>query len=457
MGNVVHLDHGFGAGTGHQRFGELMAVAVGEVQQAIGNARRAPVGRHVVEAGADQRLRLVAREGECHRGRAKNFEALRQRFGDEYQRAAVILALIRRPFGVTAIAPDLARRDADPERRADGRAAHCLRPRGQPSAGVEEQPLGADARARPLCLAHPAAGTRVIAGLGRHRILHPGPQHRLVHDAGVAALHPVVAPAQYLLQPADGGLNRHVMRVGMRPRADEAEPRHAETGKKPRHGFGVIVGPAGDGIDRNLDLREILADRSLLPVVVAALVAEPVDDPRLVLAHALAPHVAPGGAHDLGIGRQVIMGEHGGRPVEIILRQAAAHPVDVGGVAVVRRAHGDDGLECGRLAGGDLQAVEAAPRDADHRHLPVAPILGGDPGDGVAAVDLLTLGVFVVDQAFAVAGAANVEADRGIAVAGEVMVHGLVARPGAVTLAIGEIFENGGHRPGSLREPSARC
>ena len=43
----------------------------------------------------------------------------------------------------------------------------------------------------------------------------------------------------------------------------------------------------------------------------------------------------------------------------------------------------------------------------------------------------------------------------GIAVAGEIMVQALVARPRAVTLAIGKIFENGRHGPGALREPAA--
>jgi hypothetical protein len=130
--------------------------------------------------------------------------------------------------------------------------------------------------------------------------------------------------------------------------------------------------------------------------------------------------------------------------------------VDVCGVAIIRRTHRDDGLEGGRLARRDLQPVEAAPRDADHGDLAVAPVLAGDPRDGVAAVELFLNRVFVVDQAFAVAGAANVEADRGIAMAGQIVVQTLVARSGAITLAVGEIFENGGHRACALGEPAAR-
>ena len=50
--------------------------------------------------------------------------------------------------------------------------------------------------------------------------------------------------------------------------------------------------------------------------------------------------------------------------------QAAAHVVDVVGVAVVGRAVGDDRLQRGRAAGGDLERVEAAPGDPEHARRP---------------------------------------------------------------------------------------
>ena len=140
------------------------------------------------------------------------------------------------------------------------------------------------------------------------------------------------------------------------------------------------------------------------------------------------------------------MGEHGGRPIEIVFRDAAANPVDVGGVAVIGGPHGDDGLEGRRLARRDLQAVEAAPGNADHRHLAITPALFCQPGNGFAAVELFLHCVFVVDQAFAVAGAANIKAHAGIAVAGKIHVQTLVPCAGAVTLAVGNVFENDRNR-----------
>ena len=118
MRDVVHLDHRLGALARQKRFRVLMTVAVGEVQQAIGDSRRPAIWGHVIETHADQRLRLVADEAERNGWRAKDFDALGERFGDEHQRAPIILALVRRPFGITAITADFARRDANPQRRA---------------------------------------------------------------------------------------------------------------------------------------------------------------------------------------------------------------------------------------------------------------------------------------------------------------------------------------------------
>ena len=55
-----------------------------------------------------------------------------------------------------------------------------------------------------------------------------------------------------------------------------------------------------------------------------------------------------------------------------------------------------------------------------------APRLAGDPGDDVGGVVVLLLRVLVAQEAVGVAGAADVDAYRGVAVAGEVAVHGLV-------------------------------
>ena len=82
---------------------------------------------------------------------------------------------------------------------------------------------------------------------------------------------------------------------------------------------------------------------------------------------------------------------------------AAADVVHVVGVAVVAGAHRDDGLQRRRAARGDLQAVEAAPGDAEHADRAAAPRLRGQPGDDLDRVLLLLGQVLVLDDPVGVA------------------------------------------------------
>ena len=68
-----------------------------------------------------------------------------------------------------------------------------------------------------------------------------------------------------------------------------------------------------------------------------------------------------------------------------------------------------------------------------------------EPRNGSAAIKLFLSGVFVVDQSFAVTGAANIKAHASVAVSGKIHVQALVPRAGAVAFAIGDIFENDGN------------
>ena len=281
----------------------------------------------------------------------------------------------------------------------------------------------------------------------RHVVLHPDAQHRLVHDAGVDALEPVVPPAQRVLQEADLGTGGDLVGPGMGPGADEplAGPRQAlhET----QHGVGVAVGPAADRVDGGLDGRVVLADRAVLPVVIAALVAEPGLGPVEVGVEALLPALAPAFAADhLRVPRQGVVVQHAGAPGEHVeARDAATLVVDVVFVAVVGRHERDDRLELGRPQGGDLQAVEAGPRDAGHAHTAGAPGLRGDPGEHLADVGVLLGGVLVEHHAVGVAGAAQVDAQAGVAVAGPPAVE-LPVAVAVVGETVGVGLEDRRHR-----------
>jgi hypothetical protein len=119
---------------------------------------------------------------------------------------------------------------------------------------------------------------------------------------------------------------------------------------------------------------------------------------------------------------------------------------------------GDDGLQAGRAACRNLQAVEAAPGDPEHPGPAVAPRLTGEPGEHGDAVVLLLLEILVEEDALRVAAAAQVDADAGIAVAGEIRVPRRVADRSAVVLPVRDVLEQGRHRLGlrRLREPDLR-
>ena len=267
----------------------------------------------------------------------------------------------------------------------------------------------------------------------------------------------MVTPADHLLQPANRRFNRHVMRERMRPGADQPFARTLQPGQQTRHGFRIIVSPAGHRKDRDGDPGKILGHRPLFPEIITALVAEPCVGPGLVMGDPGQPHRAPCVANNHRVGRQVVVGEHRGGPVEIILGQTAADPMDIGGIAVVGGPDGDDGFQGRRLMCCNLQPVEPTPADPVHRDLPVAPPLGGQPGNRGDAIALFLLGILVVDQPLAVARAANVQPDAGIAMPRQIAVHRMIATARALAFAVGQIFQNGGNCVGGVGQPQRRC
>ena len=136
-----------------------------------------------------------------------------------------------------------------------------------------------------------------------------------------------------------------------------------------------------------------------------------------------------------------MIGKHRRPPPEIIVEQTAAHVVDVVSVAIVGEANRNDRFERGRTPRRDLQRVEPAPGFADDRDGAVAPVLRRDPGDRLQRVVLLELQIFVFEPAVRIAGAADVDAHRGVTVRGEIAVHRLVSSTRAVPFAVGDIFK----------------
>ena len=287
---------------------------------------------------------------------------------------------------------------------------------------------------------------------------HPGAQHRLVHDARVAALQPMVPPAQHLLQEADLRPGPREMRIGMRPRSDQPLARRRQMLEQARDGIGVAVGPAADRIDRTLDRGVVLAHRAVPPIGVAMRMLQPALEEQRQPAQPLEPQRPPAVADQRGIGRMAHVGEEEARPAEAGVELGAAHVMHVVAIAIVGRAQRDDRLERRRPARRDLQRVEATPRDAEHADCAAAPRLGRQPGDDLERVVLLLPAVLVGQHAVGLARAADVDAHGGVAVAGEVRMGERVPLRRPVALAVGQILEQGGDGGALrvLRQPQPR-
>ena len=188
-------------------------------------------------------------------------------------------------------------------------------------------------------------------------------------------------PAQRLLKIADQRSRRAPARVGVRPRADDAELRAGQVGEQARHEVGVAVFPAAHRHHGAVDRRIVLADRALPPIGVAPLMVEPGLRQRAGGGQPVMPDIAPASAGDARIGRHRLLHQHEVRPHLLLGEQRAAHVVDIVGVAVVAGAERDDRLQRRRAARRHLQRGEAAPGDARHADTAVAPGLGGEEGD----------------------------------------------------------------------------
>ena len=403
----------------------------------------------VVEAGDDVGDRSVDLEIEFHHRLAENVDVRLEQLGLEGDRCAVVLALIAREFrSVTAgavRAPFAAGKTQCLGRDGGSRLVAAR----FPAETVRIQVIAAvvDPFRGPRDLADPVTRTVTVPGTRRHPVLQEDPEHRLFHDSRLLVLEPVIPPAQHLLEKAEvgpGSVLHMAPLVGVG--ADESETWHLESGKQAKDGVGVAVEPATDGEDRTADGAIVLAHRSVTPVGIACLVAHPRFDRAGDVLQPRLPVRPPVLSHDQRVSGERQDAEEGGSPVKVVVEKAATHVVHVVAVAVVGGARRDDGLEFRRLQGSHLKRVETAPRDAEHAHVAGAPGLPGDPGDHLLAVIELLLCVLVAHDAETVTGAGKVDAQAGIAVAGEPCVLRLVSRTCHVALAIGKVLEECGHR-----------
>ena len=266
-------------------------------------------------------------------------------------------------------------------------------------------------------------------------------------DAVVLALQPLSEPALALLQEADGGTGNAALRLLVAPRPGDALADCIEVLDEIEDRWRVAVEPAANRQNRTFDRGKILAHRSVLPVLVAALVLQPFAGKHRMMVEPLAPQVAPAVfADDGGVGRQRSVVEESAAPAEIVVEQTTAIVVRIDRIAIVGRADRDDAFEPRRAAGGDLQPVEAAPGYPDHAGDARAPLFAAQMLDDFQRIVLLALDIFVFDDAVGIAHPGNIDARAGKPIRGEPQMHLVIAGARAVAAAIGDVFENERYR-----------
>ncbi len=432
---------------GFQRLWMLVAFAMRQVEEPVADPRRGAVGGHVHQPQRHLRHRLVDGDGQCQHRVAHHVQGLGQGGGVEDQAAGIVTPLIAGLVAGMRVGTPLAAMPPDPERRVDlAHTARKIARCGERAIRAKRKRGARDVRRGPGGLGDPVPVTARIMRRRAGVILQEEAQRRLVHDAGIDALQPLVPPAGFFGQPVDGRAGFADMWILVRPRPDDALGRAGQILDQPEHGSAIAVGPAADGVDGDLDIRIILADRAVLPEGVAGLMLQPVLQPQPRISQTRQPHLAPAVADMNGVGRQGVDAEHHRCPGQLLAQEGATHVVDVVGIAVIGGADRHHRLQRGRLKRGQLQAVEPAPGNADDAHAAIAPRLIRDPGDHVAAVLQLDLGVLIGHDAFGFAGAAQIDTDIGVSPGGKPRCAGVIAFQRLVVLAVGNVFEDRGHR-----------
>lgn len=137
---------------------------------------------------------------------------------------------------------------------------------------------------------------------------------------------------------------------------------------------------------------------------------------------------------------------------------AAVLVVDIVIVAIDRGGDRYYGFKCRRLQGRDLQAVKTTPGNTHHADRTVRPWLCRDPGNQLAGVGKLKLGIFAIDDTVRFTGATNIDSDAGDPGSCEHRIGRFIARACPVTLAVRQELEHGGNRIAVhiVRHPDAR-
>ena len=170
--------------------------------------------------------------------------------------------------------------------------------------------------ARPVLLRQPHAGSVARICIGRGAVEKIGAIGRIILGTVRDILQPTVPPAQRLLQKTDLRPRHGGVRILVDPRADDPLGRNREVRHQMRDRIHVVVGPATDRQHRRFDRVIVLANRAMLPIGIARLMAGPERRKERLVLKPLDPILAPIVAQHR-VGRARGIGQHDCAPAEV--------------------------------------------------------------------------------------------------------------------------------------------
>ena len=210
---------------------------------------------------------------------------------------------------------------------------------------VQEKLSGLDSRRWPGGFSDPVSWNCIETRIRGDMFLQEHRIGRLIHDARIDVLQPVIPPPQRMLKKSNRGPRDALLRVFMTPGSDEAFYGARKMGKHARHRVRIPIFPTTDRIDRTFDIRIVFTDGPMLPVFIASLMLHPnFRRGGLPLFKAFKPCLAPIRLCNLGVWRQRHGVKKTGPPEESVGKQATTHPVHIVGIAIISRAVRNDRL-----------------------------------------------------------------------------------------------------------------
>ncbi|GBD18434.1 hypothetical protein HRbin27_00931 [bacterium HR27] len=294
---------------------------------------------------------------------------------------------------------------------------------------------------RPAIRREPLSRNADREAVGTVGILHEETDQRRI--VGRFEGEPALPPGDEFVQEVDA--RTHRARVGslVRPGADQPAARNGKAFKHAPRSVGVPVVPGADNEDRAGDRVVVGCERATEPVGIAALMAQPSEEPRFLSLEALPPGTRPVEPGSLRVRRQRVHRDHPeGITQEFECLETAAPVMHIGHVAVVAAGMGDDRCERCRTSHRDLECIERTVGGAPQADPTVAPRLPCEPMECIDTIGDFCLAVLIGGQAFRGSGATYVEPHGCDAVLCQ-RDRNVPARSSQVVLPVGEILDDG--------------